>query len=106
MKEKKDIAEPPVKPEETEESKTKEGLKRFDFLGVGEMIAFLRNPFKVFFLNVVAGIGRGFGFAIGFMLLAAILILVMKRAVSVPVIGGYIAKILEFIEAQRQMMAR
>lgn len=103
MEEKRDIVESPVKPKEIEEPNTKETLKRFDFLGFGEFIAFLKNPFKVFFLNMLAGIGRGFGFAIGFMLLAAILILTMRRAVSVPVIGGYIAKILEFIETQRQI---
>lgn len=78
-------------------------IKRFDFMGIGEMIAFLRNPFKVFFINLLAGIGRGLGFAIGFMILAAILVLLLKRAVSVPVIGGYISRILEFIETQRQM---
>ncbi|MEO0074858.1 MAG: DUF5665 domain-containing protein [candidate division WOR-3 bacterium] len=78
-------------------------IKRFDFMGIGEMIAFLRNPFKVFFINLLAGIGRGLGFAIGFMILTAILVLLLKRAVSVPVIGGYISRILEFIETQRQM---
>jgi hypothetical protein len=104
MEEKKQIPEPAVKPEPTEESKTKDLLKNFDFFGIGEMIAFLKNPLKVFFLNMLAGIGRGFGFAVGFMLLAAILILTMRRAVSVPVIGGYIAKILEFIETQRQIV--
>lgn len=78
-------------------------FKKFDFWGIGEFITFLKNPTRIFFLNLLAGIGRGFGFAIGFLILAAIMILVLKRAVSVPVIGNYIAKILEFIDAQRQM---
>lgn len=103
MAEKKEIPNVNDKPEENELNPKNEILKRFDFFGVGEMIAFLKSPTKVFFLNLLAGIGRGLGFAVGFMILAAILILVMRRAVSVPVIGNYISKILEFIEAQRQM---
>jgi hypothetical protein len=78
-------------------------LKKIDFIGVGDLIAFLKNPTKVFLLNFLAGIGRGLGFAIGFTILAAIVILLLRRAASVPVLGNYIAKILEFVEAQRQV---
>ncbi|MCX8014480.1 MAG: DUF5665 domain-containing protein [candidate division WOR-3 bacterium] len=83
------------------EIESPELVKKFDFWGIKDFIAFLRNPTKIFFLNLLAGIGRGFGFAIGFTILAAIVILLLRRAVSVPVIGSYIAKILEFIEAKR-----
>jgi hypothetical protein len=78
-------------------------LKKFDFWGMGDFIAFLKSPTKVFFLNLLAGIGRGLGFAIGFTILTAIVILVLRHAVSVPVIGNYISKILEFIDSQRQV---
>jgi len=77
-------------------------FKKFDFWGISDFIAFLRSPTKIFFLNLLAGIGRGLGFAIGFTILTAIIILLMKRAVSVPVIGEYISKVLDFIESQRQ----
>lgn len=103
MEEKKEKPVVSEQPAPSEDTKKNEVLKRFDFFGVGEMVAFLKSPTKVFFLNLLAGIGRGLGFAVGFMILAAILILVMRRAVSVPVIGSYISKILEFIEVQRQM---
>jgi hypothetical protein len=77
-------------------------MKRFDFWGIGEFISFLKSPTRIFFLNLLAGIGRGLGFAIGFTILTAFVILVLKRAVSVPIIGTYISKLLEFIEVQRQ----
>jgi len=77
-------------------------IKKFDFWGFADFIAFLKSPTKIFFLNLLAGIGRGLGFAIGFTVLTAIVILLMKRAVSVPVIGEYISKVLEFVESQRQ----
>ncbi|MCS7258281.1 MAG: DUF5665 domain-containing protein [candidate division WOR-3 bacterium] len=78
-------------------------IKQFDFLGIKDLVAFLKNPTKLFFLNFLAGLGRGFGFALGFTVLAAVVIYLLRRAVSVPVLGNYIAKILEFIETQRQM---
>lgn len=77
-------------------------MKKFDFWGIGEFITFLKNPTRIFFLNLLAGIGRGIGFAFGFTVLTALIIFLLKRAVSVPVIGNYIAQLLEFIQTQRQ----
>jgi hypothetical protein len=77
-------------------------IKKFDFWGFTDFIAFLKSPTKIFFLNLLAGIGRGLGFALGFTILTAIVILLLRRAVSVPVIGEYISKVLEFVESQRQ----
>ncbi len=91
------------RPTHNESLESPELLKKFDFWGVGDFIAFLKSPTKIFFLNLLAGIGRGLGFAIGFTILTAIVILVLRHAVSVPVIGAYISKVLEFIEAQRQV---
>lgn len=95
----KDVQKEEIKRDQEIESP--ELVKKFDFWGIKDFIAFLRNPTKIFFLNLLAGIGRGLGFAIGFTILAALVILILRRAVSVPVIGSYIAKILEFVEAQR-----
>ncbi len=84
-------------------SSTPNFWKQIDVFGVSELITFLRNPTKVFFINLLAGIGRGLGFALGMTILAALIILVLRRAVNAPVIGAYIAKILEVIDFQRQM---
>jgi hypothetical protein len=93
-----------AKTEETSEKKElSEIIKKFDVIGVGELIAFLKSPVKLFFLNLLAGVARGLGFAIGFTILAALMLLILRRAVSVPVIGAYIAKILEVIELQRKI---
>ncbi|MEO0072119.1 MAG: DUF5665 domain-containing protein [candidate division WOR-3 bacterium] len=90
-------------PESNNLERKKLTVKQLDFLGITDLISFLKNPTRLFFLNFLAGLGRGFGFALGFTVLAAIVIYLLRRAVSVPVLGNYIAKILEFIESQRQM---
>jgi hypothetical protein len=85
------------------EDKKKFTIRQLDFLGIQELFAFLKSPVRLFFLNLLAGLGRGLGFAIGFTILAAMVIFLLRRAVSVPVIGKYISQILEFIETQRQL---
>ncbi len=91
------------KTDEKNKSSVPNFWKQLDFLGVSELIAYLRNPTKVFFINLLAGIGRGLGFALGMTILAAFIFLLLRRAVNAPVIGAYIAKILEIIDAQRQI---
>lgn len=73
----------------------------FDPWGMKELIAFVRRPRRIFFLNLLAGLARGFGFAIGFTLLAAIAFLIMGRLVDAPVIGRFLARVMEVVEEQR-----
>ena len=49
------------------------------------------------------GIGRGVGIGIGITLISAILVYVLQRivALNIPVIGEYIADIVEIVERSR-----
>jgi inner membrane protein involved in colicin E2 resistance len=60
----------------------------------------MRRPGRIFFVNFLAGIARGLGFAIGFTLLAAIIWLILKKAVAAPVIGRFVSQVLDVIEKQ------
>ena len=57
---------------------------------------------RLFLINFVAGLGKGFGQAIGFTILAGIALYIVSTWMSLPVIGEYIAKILEIVDQYRK----
>ncbi len=56
---------------------------------------------RLFMINFVAGLGKGFGQAIGFTILAAVVIYIFASWVNLPIIGAYIAKIINIVEIYR-----
>lgn len=56
---------------------------------------------RLFIINFVAGLGKGFGQAIGFTLLAGIVFYFLTKWVDLPIIGEYIAKIMEIVDNHR-----
>ncbi len=73
-------------------------LERLNLGGPGAN--FLDSKKKVFFLNFVYGLSRGFGFAIGFSILSAVLFVLLRNIVQLhlPVVGDFIAQILYYVE--------
>ena len=53
--------------------------------------------------NLIAGIARGVGIGIGVTLVTAIIILLLRRLImlNIPVIGDYIADVVEIVEKNR-----
>ncbi|MEO0098783.1 MAG: DUF5665 domain-containing protein [candidate division WOR-3 bacterium] len=74
-----------------------------DLFGLKELSNYLGRKRKIFFLNFLAGIARGLGFAIGMTIIFAFLLLILRKFVSVPFLGRYIAQLLEIIETQRAL---
>lgn len=73
-------------------------------LNIAEYVELLRNPRRMFVLNFISGIGRGFGIAIGFTLLGAVAILVLQRLVllNLPGIGDFITEIVRIVQGNLQ----
>ncbi len=67
----------------------------------GEYVALLGNPWKFFWINFMAGVMRGVGTAIGitvvFALVVYILATVLGPFMKIPIIGSYIAQLVEFV---------
>lgn len=68
---------------------------------IGEYVDLLNNPKRLLYVNFVGGLARGLGTAIGLTILAAIFFYMLNKTVNLPLIGKYIAELIEIIEDQR-----
>ena len=57
---------------------------------------------RLFIINFIAGLGKGFGQAIGFTILAALVLALLFSWVDLPFIGRYIAKLLNIVQQYRK----
>ena len=89
--------------EEINREKTTNLNVKFDPFDVRGLVNYIRHPVRLFFLNVLAGMGRGVGFAIGVSILAALIIFFLRRIVNIPYIGKFIAQLLDVVEEQRTL---
>ncbi|WP_153726576.1 DUF5665 domain-containing protein [Heliorestis convoluta] len=74
-------------------------------LKVAEYIEMLNNPRRLLFLNFLAGIARGLGMAIGFTILGAIVLIILRELVvlNLPLVGGFIAEVVRMVQTQMGM---
>ncbi len=71
-------------------------------LGIAEYVEMLNNPRRLFRINFWSGVARGFGMAIGFTVLAAVVIYAMQKIVvlNMPLIGDFIADLVNIVQHQ------
>lgn len=72
---------------------------------LAEYVDLLHSPWRLLWINFISGIARGLGIAVGFAILGAIVLIVLQKLVdlNLPVIGGFIADIVEIVQEQLQM---
>lgn len=77
---------------------------RLETLKINEYIELMQNTKKILWKNFISGVSKGIGIAVGFSILGAILIMILERVVklNIPVIGNWIAEIVEIVEIQNQ----
>lgn len=68
-----------------------------------DLVEILGNRKQLFLRNIFAGIGKGIGIGIGVTVITAILIMLLQKIVTlnIPVIGEYIADIVDIVEKSR-----
>lgn len=69
---------------------------------IREYMMLTDNKRRLFLINFVAGLGKGFGQAIGFTILAGIVLYLLSTWVDLPVIGEYIAKLMNIVDKYRE----
>lgn len=65
-----------------------------------DYVYYLENPRKMLFANFIGGLARGFGIAIGFTLLGAVVIYLLQAVVKwkLPLIGEFISDIVRIVQ--------
>ncbi|MBE3595822.1 MAG: hypothetical protein IMW86_02120 [Hydrogenibacillus sp.] len=70
----------------------------------GEFYDLLYNytrPWRIVYTNLLAGITRGLGITIGATVVFAVVVLVLRHFVTLPLIGAYIANLLDLVDQHR-----
>ena len=68
-----------------------------------DLVELLGNRKELFFRNIWSGIVKGIGIGIGVTIMTAIILVVLQKIVTwnIPVIGEYIADIVDIVEKNR-----
>ncbi|WP_096435579.1 DUF5665 domain-containing protein [Alteribacter populi] len=65
---------------------------------VSDILLNYTNPRRVFFTNVLVGIGRGLGLTIGTVIVLSLLGLLLRQFVDFPLIGDWISTLLDYVD--------
>ena len=77
-------------------------LGTLERMRLDEYVEHISNRRRLIWDNLLYGMVRGFGFTLGFAVLAALCAVVLKNMVveNIPVIGGFLAEVINAIEAR------
>ena len=62
-----------------------------------DYISFVQSPKRVIFINLIGGISRGLGMALGMTLIFGLFLYILGKLIDLPLIGGYIAEIVRIV---------
>lgn len=67
---------------------------------LAEYIKLLDNPWRLMYVNFIAGLARGVGIAVGFTILGAVVLYFLRILVMwhLPVVGDFIADIVRMVQ--------
>lgn len=67
---------------------------------IGDYVNIMTKPKVLLLNNFIGGLARGFGMAIGFTILGAMVLYLLKQAMllNLPFIGGFIAEIVKLVQ--------
>lgn len=85
-------------PEEDQISRFERFTTRMEALRIAEYIDTWGHPWQIIWRNFVAGMARGFGVAVGMTIVVAVAAFLLARAIDIPVIGAFIAQIVEVVQ--------
>ncbi len=77
-------------------------LMAMEKANIAEWIELYRSPWRLMLINFAAGVARGLGLAVGFTILGAVLIYIIRQLalLNLPVIGKLIVEIVRMVQQQ------
>lgn len=82
-----------------------ENLERFneklDNNRIKEYVYITENKKKLFLINFISGAAKGLGYAVGFSILSGLMLYIIYSSIDMPIIGKYIAQLMDIIEIYR-----
>ena len=80
--------------------KISQWMEATERLRLAEYIQYVDNKKRMLFLQFIGGLARGLGTAVGFTVLGAIVILILRNLASrnLPVIGDFLAKLVNLVQ--------
>jgi len=69
---------------------------------LAEYVELLNRPLRLLYINFIAGLARGVGMAVGFAILGALIIYILRKLaiLNLPVIGDFIAQLVRIVQVQ------
>ena len=83
----------------TLENKVEELSLAMEKIKIAEYVEYINNTWRMLYTNFIAGIARGLGMAVGFTILGALLVYLLRQIVflNLPLIGDFIAEIVQLV---------
>ncbi|MGI6607042.1 MAG: DUF5665 domain-containing protein [Peptococcia bacterium] len=91
-------------PKSSLEGRVKELALAMEKMKFAEYVEYINDTKRMLVTNFLAGIARGLGMAIGFTILGALLLYLLRQLVvlNLPLIGDFIAQIVELVNDSMQ----
>jgi hypothetical protein len=67
---------------------------------LSDYIEMMQSPRRLILFNFLAGLARGIGFIVGMTVVATVALLLLSHLVNLPLVGKYIAKIVEIVQQE------
>lgn len=82
------------------EEKVDEISSEMDKMKIAEYVEMIEHPRRMLWANFIVGLIRGFGMAIGFTILGAIILYALRWVVqlNLPLIGEFIAELVKIVQ--------
>lgn len=83
-------------------NKMEEYLQRLEGLGLTEYLRYVQDRRRFFRTQFLGGLIRGMGMAVGFTILGAVLVIVLKGLAerNLPLIGDFLAELVSIVQGR------